>query len=176
MVTSCETVLVDPIQAAQFIQSATTQCLSLAEHLPAVENHIAHATAVFCELGLAVSAAVIFDPLKWQERNAQADEDVISRQDLLAYMKNESVAVRAVMSVLKSPKWTWAKFTILPLISLLLAVTSLLSMAGFLHLSEQRSFCYAIASFAISGVLPILARRSQARYIVQRTLKAEIPL
>jgi hypothetical protein len=138
------------------------------------ENHVVHATAVFSELGLAVSTAVLFDPLKWEERAAQADEDEISKHDLMALIKYENRTVQVLLSIVKSPKWTWVKFSLLPIISLAFATGSLFAMAGLIHISERRSLSYAFLSFLVSIMLPILLRKSQARSIVQRKLKAEI--
>lgn len=87
MVTSCAAALNECLQVAQ---SAASQFSTLVEHLPTTtESHIAHATAVFCELGLGISSASLADPLAWRNTiSVKKDHpDIINRTNFLVEAK-----------------------------------------------------------------------------------------
>lgn len=91
MITSCVNTMNECLHTVQIAQSAITQCTELSLKLSEPENHIAHAIAVFCELALGISSALIADPLSWRRvvsspSNNDPDK-AVKTQDLLTQAK-----------------------------------------------------------------------------------------
>lgn len=99
----CTEALNQCIQAAHIVHSAVSQCSTLSEQLSTVdshtESHIVHATAVYSELGLAISSASLADPLAWRRTIGSIKKDhpdIIERTNFLSEARRRGIFSYAV--------------------------------------------------------------------------------
>jgi hypothetical protein len=99
----CTQALNQCLMASHVVQSAVAQCSTFADQLSSIdthtESHIVHATAVFSELGLAISSASLADPLAWRRTVGSLKKDhpdIIERTNFLSEAKRRGMFSYAV--------------------------------------------------------------------------------
>lgn len=90
----CTEALNQCIQAAHIVNSAVSQCSTLSAVDSHATSHIAHATAVYSELGLAISSASLADPLAWRRTVGSIKKDhpdIIERTNFLSEARRRGI-------------------------------------------------------------------------------------
>lgn len=161
MITSCAASMQECLLATRTAQFALERCIAIANQPAITEHHIAHAIAVFSELGIGVASAAIFDPSRWRERtnNANRHNDAVARQDLLSQAKKMGIGliIRGQMFFATSSRWRLIKYYFLPVISIILGCIALFGMSGLiLDVSDYWWLFFGTLSFICSIILPII--------------------